>query len=159
MTFTSRCFLKSLGWREGENTYVFFVSSTLWHLQGRVSRRRQESKEYEALKNADECMLRAISSMFSVPPHRLIWGIHKLMLESLFQNLLISSRVLLVISNWSCLKNSERLGHRKRCNCEMVCLSVKATCRNKDMLQILWFWQRMGDTDCLVGVEYSHFLN
>lgn len=48
-----------------------------------------------------------------------------------FQNLLISSRILLVISNWSCLKNSERLGHRKSCNCEMVCLSVKATCREK----------------------------
>lgn len=63
-----------------EHTYVF-ISSSLGHLQGCVSRRRQESKEYQALKNADKRMLRAISSMFSAPPHRLIWGIHKLTLS------------------------------------------------------------------------------
>lgn len=50
---------------------------------------------------ADECILRTTFSMFSVSPHILIWGIHKHVLESLFQNC--------VISNWNHPKNSETL--------------------------------------------------
>lgn len=40
-----------------------------------------------------------------------------------------------------------------------VCVLKLLVERNRDMLQILWFWQSMGDTNCLVGVAYSIFLN
>lgn len=158
MTFTCPSFLKSLGWREVEHRHVF-VSSSFGHLQGHVSQKKQESKEYQPL-NADECMLRTTSSMLSVPPHRLIWGIHKLVLESLFQNLWISSRILLVISNWSCLKNSERLGYRKRMqlwNGLFVCVLKLLVERNKDIANTLILAEN--EWHCLVGVEYSNFLN
>lgn len=112
MTFTSPFFLNSLGWGEVEHMHMF-VSSSFGHLRD-TCKCKCESREYQPLKNADECMLRTTSSMFSVPRCRVIWGIHKLVLESLFQNLLISCRILLVTSNWSCLKNSERLRYRKR---------------------------------------------
>lgn len=64
--------------------------------------------------------------------------------------------MLLVISNWSSLKNSETRTERE-CNCEMVCVLKLLVERNKDICTYSWFWQRMGDTDCLVGIEYYFF--
>lgn len=66
---------------------------------------RQESRQMHAETN----LLHVLSS----PPQTAL-GIHRPVLESFFQTLLISSRILLLISNWSSLKNSESLGYRKR---------------------------------------------
>lgn len=127
MTFTFPSFLRSLG--SGEVEYIqVFVSSSFGDLQGHLSQRRQESKEYHPL-NAAKYMQGTTSSKVSVPPHRLIGEIHRLVLELLFQNLWISSRTLLVVSNCSCLKNRGRLRCRKK---------MTLTERECTILVVLW---------------------
>lgn len=108
-------------------------------------RKDREAESISQLTKAEKCILRTTCSMSSVSPHFLMGRIHKRVLESLFQNC--------VISNWSCPKTQGERGW----NCETVFVCAKAVHREKQgMLQILSFI-RVGDIHCLVGVEYSNF--
>lgn len=83
MTFTSPFFLKSLGWGEVEHMHMF-VSSSFGHLHD-TCKCKCESREYQPLKNADECMLRTTSSMFSVPAAESSGGFTNLFLNHYFR--------------------------------------------------------------------------
>lgn len=71
----------------------------------------------------------------------LIWGLHKHILESLFQNC--------VISNWSCPKNSETLRQRGRmelflCVVQPCAEGNKACCKYPILAENGWHWLSCG---------------